>query len=85
MHQSFPVSSLSDMLDSCALTAMGQLIAVYAPEKLNPKEGAAIFDDIARISYYMAAAMMDARSSFHELLLEEGAKEAAPEEESDET
>ena len=85
MHQSFPVSSLSDILDSCALTAMGQLIAIYAPEKLDIIEGGAVFDDIARISYYMAATMMDARSTYHEILLEQGAKEAAQEEESDET
>ena len=85
MHQSFPVSSLSDILDSCALTAMGQLIAIYAPEKLNAKEVDALCDDIARTSYYMAAAMMDARSTFHEILLEQGAKETAQEEESDET
>ena len=85
MHQSFPVSSLSDLLDSYAVTAMGQLIAIYAPEKLNTKEVDALCDDIGRISYYMAAAMMDARSTFHEILLEQGAKEATQEEKSDET
>lgn len=85
MHQSFPVSSLSDLLDSYALTAMGQLIAIYAPEKLDTKEVEALCDDIACTSYYMAAAMMDARSTFHEILLEQGAKEAAQEEGADET
>ena len=76
---------LSGLMDDFAINAMAQLIHIYAPEKLDIKEGGAVFDDIARISYYMAATMMDARSTYHEILLEQGAKEAAQKEESDET
>jgi hypothetical protein len=68
---------------------MAQLVVTYAPEELDlagqPEKIHALCDDIARTSYYMAAAMMDARSTFHEILLEQGAKEAAQEEGSDET
>jgi len=83
--QSFPAPSLFYMLDSFALAAMEQLIAIHAPEKLITEDEGEVFDDIARVSYYMAAAMMDARSTLHEILLEQAAKKQAQKEESDET
>jgi len=83
-NQSFPVSPLSDLLDSYAIAAMAELVSVCAPKEFNSEKMAASIDDIARTSYYMAAAMLDARSVFHDILLEEGVTKAAQEEESDE-
>lgn len=83
-NQSFPVSPLSDLLDSYAIAAMAELVSAYAPKKLNREKMSILIDDIARTSYYMAAAMLDARSTFHEIILEEGVIKAVQEEESDE-
>jgi hypothetical protein len=65
-------TSLTTLLDDYAMNAMLALMQVYAPEEW-PKE----HEDadkwcnfISTRSYYMAAAMMDARSSFHNVLLD---------------
>jgi hypothetical protein len=65
-------SSLTTLLDDYAMNAMLALMQVYAPEEW-PKEHEDAdkwCDFISTRSYYMAAAMMDARSSFHNVLLD---------------
>ena len=64
--------SLTSLLDDYAMNAMLALMQVYAPEEW-PKEHEDAdkwCDFISTRSYYMAAAMMDARSSFHNVLLD---------------
>jgi hypothetical protein len=71
--------SLTTLLDDYAMNAMLALMQVYAPEEW-PKEHEDAdkwCDFISTRSYYMAAAMMDARSSFHNVLLD-FAKEEDP-------
>ena len=66
-----PSTSLSSLLDDVAVCAMAQLIHTYEPAEEGSENATDKWcEDIARTSYYMAAAMMDARSSFHTLLLE---------------
>ena len=63
--------SLTSLLDDYAMNAMVALMQVYAPEEW-PKEhddADKWCDFISTRSYYMAAAMMDARSSFHNVLI----------------
>jgi hypothetical protein len=65
-------TSLTTLLDDYAMNAMLALMQVYAPEEW-PKEHEDAdkwCDFISTRSYYMAAAMMDARSSFHNVLLD---------------
>jgi hypothetical protein len=65
-------TSLTTLLDDYAMNAMLALMQVYAPEEW-PKEyedADKWCDFISTRSYYMAAAMMDARSSFHNVLLD---------------
>lgn len=64
--------SLSNLLDDFAALAMTQLILTFEPDEVLDRENATEewCNGIARTSYYMAAAMMDARSTFHDLLLE---------------
>jgi len=64
--------SLSSLLDDVAMCAMVQLIHSYEPDESSGEEYPTEkwCEDIARTSYYMAAAMMEARSSFHTFLLE---------------
>jgi hypothetical protein len=74
--------SLTTLLDDYAMNAMLALMQVYAPEEW-PKEHEDAdkwCDFISTRSYYMAAAMMDARSNFHNVLLDfakEGEQDAA--------
>ena len=63
--------SLTALLDDYAMNAMLALMQVYAPAEW-PKEhddADKWCDFISTRSYYMAAAMMDARSSFHNVLI----------------
>ena len=63
--------SLTALLDDYAMNAMVALMQVYAPAEW-PKEHEDAdkwCDFISTRSYYMAAAMMDARSSFHNVLI----------------
>jgi len=71
-----PSTSLSNLLDDVAVCAMAQLMHVHEPGESSGGDNATDkwCEDIARTSYYMAAAMMDARSSFHNMLFE-GSKE----------
>jgi len=64
--------SLTALLDDYAMNAMVALMQVYAPEEWPKEHGEADkwCDFISTRSYYMAAAMMDARSSFHNVLLD---------------
>ena len=67
--------SLTSLLDDYAMNAMVALMQVYAPEE-SPKD----HDDanewhnwcnfISTRSYYMATAMIDARSKLHSVLAE---------------
>ena len=62
--------SLTTLLDDYAMNAMAALMQVYAPEDW-PKEhddADKWCDFIATRSYYMAAAMMDARRTLHSVL-----------------
>lgn len=64
--------SLTTLLDDYAMNAMVALMQVYAPEEW-PKEhddADKWCDFISTRSYYMAASMMDARSSFHNVLID---------------
>lgn len=72
-----PRLPLSDLLDDFALNAMAQLIHAYAPEVLlsDAKEIDKWCTGIAQASYCIAATMMDARTAFHEILLEGGKEE----------
>jgi hypothetical protein len=67
-----PSTSLSSLLDDVAVCAMAQLIHSYEPDESSDEECPTEkwCEDIARTSYFMAAAMMDARSSFHDMLFE---------------
>jgi len=71
-----PSTSLSSLLDDVAVCAMAQLMHVHEPDESSDGDNATDkwCEDIARTSYYMAAAMMDARLSFHNMLFE-GSKE----------
>lgn len=64
--------SLTILLDDYAMNAMLALMQMYAPAEW-PKEhddADKWCDFISTRSYYMAAAMMDARSSFHNVLID---------------
>ena len=65
-------SSLTTLLDDYAMNAMVALMQVYAPEEWPAEHDDADkwCDFISTRSYYMAAAMMDARSSFHNVLID---------------
>jgi hypothetical protein len=65
-------TSLTTLLDDYAMNAMLALMQVYAPEEWPEEHKSADkwCDFISTRSYYMAAAMMDARSSFHNVLLD---------------
>jgi hypothetical protein len=65
-------SSMTALIDDCAMNAMAALITCYSPQEW-PKEYKDVnkwCDFIATHSYYMAAAMMDARSTFHNVLID---------------
>ena len=61
---------LAQLLDEYALTSMMALINTYAPEEwpIEQENADQWCDFIAKTSYYMAASMMDARSTFHDAL-----------------
>lgn len=62
--------TLSQLLDECALNSMMALINAYAPEEwpIEQENADQWCDFIAKTSYYMAASMIDARSTFHDAL-----------------
>ena len=64
--------SLTTLLDDYAMNAMLALMQVYAPEEwpVEHDDADKWCDFISTRSYYMAAAMMDARSSFHNVLID---------------
>ena len=61
---------LAQLLDEYALTSMMALINAYAPEEwpIEQENADRWCDFIAKTSYYMAASMMDARSTLHDAL-----------------
>lgn len=61
---------LAQLLDEYALTSMMALINAYAPEEwpIEQENADRWCDFIAKTSYYMAASMMDARSTFYDAL-----------------
>ena len=61
---------LAQLLDEYALTSMMALINAYAPEEwpIERENADQWCDFIAKTSYYMAASMMDARSTFYDAL-----------------
>lgn len=62
--------TLSQLLDECALSSMMALVNAYAPEEwpIEQEKADQWCDFIAKTSYYMAASMMDARSTFYDAL-----------------
>ena len=68
---------LSDLLDDFAIKAMAQLIHAYAPEAFCNDADAIVSwcDNIAKVSYCMAAAMIDVRSESHGIILEDSKEE----------
>ncbi len=62
--------TLSQLLDECALSSMMALVNAYAPEEwpIEREKADQWCDFIAKTSYYMAASMMDARSTFYDAL-----------------
>ena len=64
--------SLTTLLDDYAMNAMLALMQVYAPGEwpVEHDDADKWCDFISTRSYYMAAAMMDARSSFHNVLID---------------
>jgi hypothetical protein len=64
--------SLTTLLDDYAMNAMVALMQVYAPEEwpVEHDDADKWCDFISTRSYYMAAAMMDARSTFHSVLID---------------
>jgi ABC-type Fe3+ transport system substrate-binding protein len=67
---------LSDLMDSFAMAAMEQLIAIYAPEKLESADETIQWcNHIAGMSYAMAGTMMNTRSKLHLEMIENAQKE----------
>ena len=64
--------SLTTLLDDYAMNAMLALMQVYAPGEwpVEHDDADKWCDFISTRSYYMAAAMMDARHTFHSVLAE---------------
>lgn len=62
--------TLSQLLDEYALNSMMALVNAYAPEEwpIEQENADKWCDFIAKTSYYMAASMMDARSTFYDAL-----------------
>jgi hypothetical protein len=71
------ITPLSALLDDFALNAMVHLMHIYTPEALisDEKELDKWCTNVAQASYCMAATMMDARTAFHDILLEGGKEE----------
>ena len=61
---------LAQLLDEYALTSMMALVNAYAPEEwpVERENADQWCDFIAKTSYYMAASMMDARTTFYDAL-----------------
>ena len=67
---------LSDLMDSFAMAAMEQLIALYAPEKLETADRTIQWcNQIAGMSYAMAGTMMNTRLKLHTGIIENTEKE----------
>lgn len=67
---------LSNLMDSFAMAAMEQLIALYAPEKTeSPEETIQWCNHIAGMSYAMAGTMMNTRLKLHTGIIENTEKE----------
>ena len=62
---------LSNLMDTFAMAAMEQLIALYAPEKLDsPDETIQWCNHIAGMSYAMAGTMMNTRFKLHSEMID---------------
>ena len=60
-------SYLSDLMDTFAMVALEQLIPLYAPKRMEgPDEAMQWSEQIAGLSYTMAATMMNMRSELYE-------------------
>ena len=67
---------LSDLMDSFAVAAMEQLIAMYAPERLETADAVIQWcNQIAEMSYAMAETMMNTRLERHTGIIENTEKE----------
>ena len=61
----------SNLMDNFAMAAMEQLIALYAPEKLDsPDETIQWCNHIAGMSYAMAGTMMNTRFKLHSEMID---------------
>jgi hypothetical protein len=66
------LAPLSDLMDDFAIAAMAQFIALYAPEKTEGPDATVQWcNHIAGMSYAMAGAMMNARSTLHKVMIED--------------
>ena len=71
-----PEAPLSSLMDSFAMAAMEQLIALYAPEKLESADETIQWcNHIAGMSYAMAGTMMNTRLKLHTGIIENTEKE----------
>ena len=67
---------LSNLMDSFAMAAMEQLIALYAPEKIESADDTIQWcNHIAGMSYAMAGAMINTRSKLHSDMIANAQKE----------
>ena len=67
---------LSSLMDSFAMAAMEQLIALYAPEKTESADETIQWcNHIAGMSYAMAGAMINTRSKLHSDMIANAQKE----------
>ena len=67
---------LSNLMDTFAMAAMEQLIALYAPEKIESTEETIQWcNHIAGMSYAMAGTMMNTRFKLHSETIENTQKE----------
>ena len=67
---------LVDLMDTLAMVAMEQFIALYAPEKTEGPEATVQWcNHIAGMSYAMAGVMINTRSKLHSEMLANAQKE----------
>jgi hypothetical protein len=63
---------LADLLDDFAITTMAQLIHIYSPKTIGDKEEMIQWcEAIASTSYVLAGAMMNSRSTLHEVIVKD--------------
>jgi hypothetical protein len=63
---------LADLLDDFAITTMAQLIHIYSPQDMGDKEEMIQWcEAIASTSYVLAGAMMNSRSTLHEVIVKD--------------